>query len=69
MEMSSEERLTMNIPEFARLYGCSRHLAYKLARRNELPVNVIFIGSKLMVLSRAAVMELLAQRKTGERGA
>ena len=67
MEMSNEERLTMTVSEFATLYGCSRHLAYSLARRNELPVPVIFIGSRRMVVSRAAVMELLAQRKAAEK--
>ena len=67
MEMITEKRLTMTISEFAEVTGCSRHLAYSLARRNELPVAVIFIGSKRMVVSRAAVMELLAQRKNSEK--
>ncbi len=57
------ERLTMNIPEFAALTSCSRGLAYSLARQNLLPVPVIFIGERRMVVSRAAVLRLLADRK------
>lgn len=53
------ERLTMTIPEFADATGCSRNTAYRLARLNKLPVEVIFIGEKRMVVSRRAVMQLL----------
>lgn len=66
-EMVKEERLTMTISEFAKAYGISRHLAYSLARQDRLPVPVIFIGSRRMVVSRAAGMELLTQRKTAEK--
>lgn len=67
MRMTTEERLTMSISEFARAYGCSRQLAYSLARQNRLPIPVIYIGSRRMVVSRAAAMELLNQPKTEEK--
>jgi predicted DNA-binding transcriptional regulator AlpA len=65
--MMADERLTMTIAEFARLYGCSRQLAYSLARQDRLPVKVIHLGEHRMVLSRSAVLDLLAERKTEER--
>ena len=64
--MTADKRLTMTISEFAEVIGCSRHLAYSLARQNKLPVDVIRLGSKRMVLSRAAVMELMDHRKPTE---
>ena len=64
--MTADKRLTMTISEFAEVTGCSRHLAYSLARQNKLPVSVIRLGSKRMVLSRAAVMELMDHRKPTE---
>jgi predicted DNA-binding transcriptional regulator AlpA len=54
------ERLTMTIPEFAKATGCSRNLAFRLARQNRLPVPVIFIGPKRMCISRRAVEVLLS---------
>jgi len=54
------ERLTMTIPEFAEATGCSRNLAFRLARQDKLPVKVIFIGSKRMYVSRQAVLALLS---------
>ena len=54
------ERLTMSIPEFAKATGCSRNLAFRLARLNKLPVPVIFLGEKRMVVSRRCVEKLLA---------
>lgn len=62
--LSQKEPLTMGIAEFARVTKCFRGLAYSLARRNELPVPVIFLGPRRMCVSRAAVMELLLQRKS-----
>ena len=53
------ERLTMTIPEFAKVTGCSRNLAFRLARQNRLPVKVIFIGLKRMCVSRQAVLALM----------
>jgi len=55
----SADSLVMSIPEFAKATGCSRNLAYSLARQNRLPVPVIFIGNRRMVVSRRAVMALL----------
>ena len=57
---SNNERLTMTIPEFAKVTGCSKNLAYILARQDSLPVPVIKLGSKRMVVSRKTV-ELLLQ--------
>ena len=57
--MENSERLTMTIPEFAAATGCSKNLAYSLARRDSLPVPVIKVGQKRMVLSRKAVLALL----------
>lgn len=52
-------RLTMTIPEFAAATGCSRNLAYSLARQDKLPVPVIKLGAKRLVVSRRAVERLL----------
>jgi excisionase family DNA binding protein len=59
----SSDRLTMTIPEVAKMLGISRGLAYDLARRNELPIPVIKIGDRRMVLSRKAVEALLEAGK------
>lgn len=66
MAMVTEgERLTLSIPEAAKILGISRGLAYDLARRDKLPVKVIKLGRRL-VLSRRAVETLLeAGNKTG----
>jgi excisionase family DNA binding protein len=53
------ERLTLSIPEAAKVFGISRGLAYDLARRDKLPVPVIRLGRR-MVLSRKAVEALLS---------
>ena len=58
--MQNSECLTMTIPEFAEATGCSRNLAFRLARQNKLPVPVIFIGPKRMCVSRKAVLALLS---------
>jgi excisionase family DNA binding protein len=57
--MYKNARLTMTIPEFAELTGCSKNLAYSLARQGKLPVPVIHLGAKRMCVPRKAVMELL----------
>jgi len=56
---NNNERLTMTITEFAEATGCSRNLAFRLARQNKLPVKVIFIGEKRMCVSRRSVLVLL----------
>lgn len=56
----SSESLTMTIPSVAKALGISRGLAYALAKRDELPVNVIRLGEKRMVVSRRAIERLLS---------
>lgn len=53
------ERLTMTLPEFARISGISKNLAYSLAKQDRLGVKVIYLGRR-MVLSRKAVEALLS---------
>ena len=57
--MADNDRLTMTIKEFSEAVGCSRNLAYSLARQDRLPVPVIHLGEKRMCLSRKAVLALL----------
>jgi predicted DNA-binding transcriptional regulator AlpA len=66
--MESDERLTMTLPEFAKASGCSRGLIYALAKRNQLPVEVIRLGRR-MVLSRAKVEALYSQATAGQEKA
>jgi len=56
--MQTSERLTINLPEFARLAGISKNQAYKLATTNSLGVPVIRLGKRI-VLPRRAAMALL----------
>lgn len=56
---NKSERLTMSIVEFAEATGCSKNLAFRLARQNRLPVQTIFIGEKRMCVSRRAVENML----------
>jgi len=68
--LQNSECLTMTIPEFAETTGCSRNLAFRLARQDRLPVKVIFIGQKRMCVSRQAVLALLScdTQKGAENG-
>ncbi len=59
MSNSNTERLTYTIAEFAKITGCSKNTAFRLARLNKLPVETIFIGEKRMCVSRKAVEKLL----------
>ena len=52
------EKLTVTIPEFAKLAGISKNQAYMLAAKDALGVKVIRLG-KRMVLPRGAVLRLL----------
>lgn len=62
----AEGTKTVNIETLAKEMGISRPTAYKLAREDRLPVPVIrFPGTNRMVVSRAALDEILAQRKEG----
>lgn len=56
--MDNHDRLTVTLPEFAKMVGISRNQAYMLASTNSLPVPVIRLGRR-MVLSRRAVENLL----------
>lgn len=66
--MQNSERLTMTIPEFAEATGCSKNLAYLLARQNKLPVPVIRLGEKRMCVSRKAVLTLLEDNGKPKEG-
>lgn len=47
------ERQTVNMPDAFRMLGISRPVGYELARRDELPVPVIRLGSRMVVSKRA----------------
>lgn len=65
----ASDRLTMTIPEFAETMGCSKNLAFRLARQNLLPISTIFIGTKRMVVAKVAVDKLLAGNgSSGDKG-
>ena len=61
------DALTMTIPEVAKALSISRGLAYDLARQDRLPVKVIRLGERRMVVSRAALEEVLAPTTVGEQ--
>jgi len=54
----TEGKLTMTIPEFARLAGISKNQAYSLAATDALGVPIIRFGKRL-VLPRKAALNLL----------
>ena len=64
----SSKNLTMTIPELAKAMGISRGLAYNLAQRDELPVQVIKLGRR-MVVSRKSVDLLLSVSVKGGQDA
>ena len=57
----SPNRDTLTIEEVAGRLGVCRTTAYELARRNELPVPVIYLGRR-MVVSRHALEAMLARQ-------
>lgn len=61
------QKLTMTIPEFAAATGCSKNLAYSLARQNKLLVPVLYLSAKRMCVSRKAVLALLEAEKETEK--
>lgn len=63
-----EPRKTMSLPTFFDLLDYNRTSGYRLAREDRLPVPVIRIGRR-MVVSVAAVEELLNRRKDGHADA
>jgi excisionase family DNA binding protein len=54
--MSDEERLTLTVPEAARLLGVSRNTAYEAVRNGNIPA--IFIGRRILV-SRARLVQMI----------
>ena len=54
----------MSIPELAIKLDIAKATAFRWARRNELPVPVIFIGPRRMVVSRSAVSRLFLEQKS-----
>ena len=56
--MTVTETRVYSVSQVAKLLKCSRNLAYKLARQNQLP-GVIHIGNKRMCFSAAAIERLL----------
>lgn len=62
--MSNASAATVTVEEAAKLLGIGRNLAYELARRGELP-GAIRIGTKRLVVSRAALERLLAGAPQG----
>lgn len=51
------EKKTLSLPEFAKVMGISRSLAYILAKEGKLPV--IKLGAKRVVVPKAAVEKML----------
>ena len=66
--MRNTEKLTVSIPEFARLAGISKNQAYMLAANDALGVPVIRLGRR-MVLPRKQVLRLLEGEVDNEEGA
>ena len=60
--MDKAERLTLNIPEAAKVLGISRGSAYELAAQGKLPV--IHLGLKRMVVPIVALERMLAEAGT-----
>lgn len=58
--MQNSERLTLNLPELAKILGISKGNCYSLAQQNRLPVPVIKLGTRRMVVSWKAVENLLS---------
>jgi excisionase family DNA binding protein len=55
-DLSSDERLTVDVPAAGRMLGLSRNAAYDAVRRGDIPV--LKIGGRLLV-PRAALLRLL----------
>ena len=64
--MDREKRLTIDIPECAKLLGISRGSAYELAAQGKLPV--IRLGARRMVVPVAALEKMLAEVRTDQGG-
>ena len=66
--MRTTEKLTVSIPEFARLAGISKNQAYMLAANDSLGVPVIRLGRRLC-LPRKRVLQLLEGEVDSEESA
>ena len=53
----TDERITIDVPEVAKLLGISRNAAYEAVRRGEIPS--IRLGARI-VIPRAALERLLS---------
>ena len=58
VDLTSAERQTIDIPTAARLLGCSRGLAYQMARDGRLPV--IQLSARRVVVPLPALRRMLA---------
>jgi len=58
IESDESERVVYSVGEVSRLLQISRNLTYRLCREHKIP-GVIFLGSKRMVVSAAAIDRLL----------
>lgn len=63
VEPSTRERQTVDIPTAARMLGCSRGLAYKMAREGRLPV--IQLSPRRVVVPLPALMKMLTGTEDG----
>ena len=61
--MQDSERLTLNLPELARVLGISKGNCYSLAKQGRLPVPVIKLGDRRIVVPQKAVEDLLSRRQ------
>jgi excisionase family DNA binding protein len=57
MSNNWKDKPTMNLPEFAKIMGISRSLAFKMAADGKIPV--IRLGEKRLVVPTAAVVRIL----------
>jgi len=67
--MATNVSPVMSIAEFAETFHVSNAIAFRLARRKELPVPTIFIGERRMCVSRAAVEALLGATTPSKQSA
>lgn len=65
--MQDSERLTLNLPELAKILGISKGNCYSLAQQGRLPVPIIKLGERRMVVSRRCVEALLSGNGQSEK--
>lgn len=49
-----KRQFSLTIPQFCRLAGVDRNSGYQAAKRNELPVQTIRVGKRILIPRRAA---------------